>query len=175
VAEPPGADEVVIHLRAGDIFGPAPHPNYGQPPLAYYQSVVASLRAEGIGRVCLVYEDRGNPVIAALEEWLAAEGLPCRHQSGRVEEDIAFLMAARHLVFGSGSFGHGICLLAGQIASVHAFDRMGLYEGLPNIGRLRLAHDAGGGYIPDWGWTNAPEQRQLMIDYPASAIGFRDA
>jgi hypothetical protein len=175
VVSPPADDELVIHLRSGDIFGSQPHPNYRQPPLSFYQSVIQFLKPRGIDRVCLVYEDRGNPCIAALETWLELVRLPFRSQSGTVEEDIAFLLQAKHLVFGTGTFGFGICLLAGSIETIHAFDQWGLYENLPNINTLRLAQDIDSGYIPKNGWTNSPEQRNLMLDFPANLLAFRDS
>jgi hypothetical protein len=175
VPVPPLKGEVALHFRAGDVFGSHPQPNYGQPPLSFYQSAVTQLVAKGVNRASLVYEDRGNPCIAAMEHWLDQIGMPWRTQSATVEEDVAFLLQADHLVFGTGTFGMGICLLSGPVATVHAFDGWGLYDGLPNIAELTLCKDEAGAYIPPSGWRNTPDQRQLMLDYPASGIAFRKA
>ncbi len=176
------ADEVTIHLRSGDLFGQAtPDAAYRQPPLSFYRLAVDRLRAEGlVTRARLVFEDRGNPCVDALEAWLAAEGLPCRLQQGTLTEDLSALIDAPHLVFGHGTFGYAACRLSGRIETVHFFapELGGRYAAIPQIARVVAVSDRDGRYIRagEWGsglpgeWRNTPEQRRTMLDYPASAL-----
>jgi hypothetical protein len=171
VAAPP-PDALVIHIRSGDIFGPNPHPGYAQPPLAFYTATLDRLQAGGaaIGSLVIVAEDRANPCIGALEEIARARGLPCRMQvGGTLGTDVAFLIQARHLVFGYGTFGYGICLLSGPLDSLTVFDT-GEYNSLPHVAALAVVRCAPGSYIPRDGWTADQAQRDLMLCLPADRL-----
>jgi hypothetical protein len=54
-------ETLVIHVRSGDAFSAHPHGALGQPPLSFYQMVLAELNPS---HVVLVFEDEANPVIA---------------------------------------------------------------------------------------------------------------
>lgn len=162
--------ELAIHIRSGDIFSHGIHPGYVQPPLSYYTRIIEDMRADGlIDHVSITCEDRLNPCIDALERYLADHAIPCRIQSGTLTQDAAFLAGARHLVFGFGTFGYGICLLAGQIDTVHVFD-MTMFDGLPNVGRVVVLRPEPGSYISRRDWRCTPEQLQMMLDFPATRL-----
>ncbi|APZ55190.1 discoidin domain-containing protein [Salipiger abyssi] len=164
------SSELVFHIRSGDIFSPNPHPGYVQPPLSYYTTILDDLRARGlIDRVCIVSEDRLNPCIGALEAHVAAQGLPLRMQSGTLAEDVGYLLGATHVVFGFGTFGYGICLLAENFASVHVFG-MAKYGGLSNIGALKVLSTPPGEYIDAGQWNGKPEQLRKMLEFPAEKL-----
>jgi hypothetical protein len=172
---PPEADELVVHIRSGDIFCETPHPGYIQPPLSYYVLVTERLMARGdVSRVCIVFEDRKNPCIDAYEDWLGKQGIPCRTQSGALQDDIECIRHARHMVFGRGTFGYGVCALADHVSSVHTFMSGSAYKMLPDIEHLTEARDATGAYIKPGGWRCTPEQLNLMITYPGENLAFHD-
>ncbi|WP_049768176.1 discoidin domain-containing protein [Methylocella silvestris] len=175
------ADELTIHIRSGDIFdGPQrAWAWYRQPPLAFYKLIVDRLRAAGtISRVRLVYEDRGNPCIPALETYLTNARIPFRAQSGTLAEDLAALIDAPHLAFGFGTFGYAVCKLSTKIRSVHFFGPElnefalvgGRYDSIPGIEHVYSIVDTAGEYIKIGDWANTPEQREMMIDYPLDAL-----
>lgn len=180
--DPERARELAVHVRSGDIFSEKPHPQYVQPPLSFYTAIVDGLLKEDlIDKVCIVAEDRANPCIDALENYLNGNGIPVRMQSGSLLEDVTYLRGARHSVFGLGSFGYGICLLSGPVETLHVFDASAFsgrsdyadlpsYDGLPNVRKLTAVVTKKGGYISPTGWKNTPEQRQLMLDYPAEDL-----
>ena len=56
-------NDVVIHIRSGDIFKSNPHPNYVPPPLSYYIKKLNKYKYEKIHIVC---EDTVNPVVNEL-------------------------------------------------------------------------------------------------------------
>lgn len=168
--------ELAIHIRSGDIFAQkTPHPGYVQPPLAFYRVILDRLLSAGeIDSVCLVFEDRGNPCISALERHMTEVSIPFRLQSGTLAEDIATLTKARHLAFGNGSFGPAICALSRHVASVHCFGSAAGFL-LPNVDTVIAASDAAGGYIRTGDWRRTPDQLKTMLDYPAENLRFQSA
>ena len=55
------ADQLMLHIRSGDIFDKWVNPEYVQPPLAFYIKVVDLLRQAGLIRsAVLVYENKLN-------------------------------------------------------------------------------------------------------------------
>ncbi|MBY6242096.1 discoidin domain-containing protein [Methylosinus sp. Sm6] len=165
--------ELTVHIRSGDVFSADPHPSYAQPPLSYYTSIVDDLQRRGvIDRVFIVAEDRKNPCIDALEAYLQTKEIPVRLRTGgSLFEDAAYLRSARHLVFGKGSFGLGICFLAGPVETVHIFGKA-TFEGLPNVRELIVAAPQPGAYIIG-AWKRTPEQLRLMLECPAEDLEWR--
>ena len=166
----PDATDLAIHLRAGDIFRrDNPHPLYVQPPFAFYRLCIEFARAElGVARVVLVYEDEGNPCVGALKTWLDEIGLPYVTQSRTLEEDLAVLMAARHCVFGRGSFGPAVGILSRNMRVLFRpwlEERLGALREVCSVEVIDVDNIAGG-YTKVGDWRNTPAQRQLMLDYP---------
>jgi hypothetical protein len=171
-------DELLIHIRSGDIFGTWVAPQYPQPPLAFYRMVIDRLLAEGrIASIKLVFENRLNPVIPALEAWITARGVPFTTQSGALTDDVAALMNGRYLVFGLGTFGPGVCQLSDRIEQVFYFASgwPQHFRSIPTIGRVVEVLDVAGGYTKVGEWDNSPERRALMLDYPIENLAFDDA
>lgn len=56
-------DDVVLHVRSGDIFYLNPSQNYAPPPLSYYTELLDNHKYKKIIIVC---EDRKNPVVNKL-------------------------------------------------------------------------------------------------------------
>jgi hypothetical protein len=170
-------DELLIHIRSGDIFGTWVAPQYPQPPLAFYRMVIDRLLAEGqIASIKLVFENRLNPVIPALEAWIAARGVPFSTQSGALTDDVAALMNGRYLVFGLGTFGPGVCQLSDRIEQVFYFASgwPQHFKSIPTIGKVVEVLDVAGGYTKVGEWDNSPERRALMLDYPIENLAFDD-
>ena len=164
-------DEVTVHIRSGDIFAPDSYIEsmYRQPPLSFYTLVITRMHEQGlIRRAQLVFEDKGNPCIEALEEWLIARGIPYKTQSGTLLDDMSALIDAPHLVFGYGTFGYGVCRLSKQVQSVHYFvpELGGRYGFIPQIRQVYSVSDREG--------KNTAEQRAMMLTYPADALQVDD-
>lgn len=179
-------DELTIHIRSGDIFGTDEQVRfaswYRQPPLSFYQLVVDELVAAGtINKVLLVFEDRRNPCVDALESWLIEKKISVRAQSESLSGDISALLDAPHLVFGFGTFGYSVCRLSENIKTLHYFapELGGRYAFIPSIARVFCVTDSEGGYFKagEWGkvsgdgeWANTTEQREMMLTYPRAAL-----
>jgi hypothetical protein len=167
--------EVAVHLRAGDVFDKEGYLHIWarQPPLSFYKLVIERLRAAGkIDRVRLVFEDRGNPCIDALGQYLIEQKIPFCEQSGALADDLAALVDAHHLVFGYGTFGYAVCRLSAHVETVHYYEpeQLGCYGAMPCIDRVFAVRDCVGSYIKRGEWRNTPEQRQVMLTYAKEAL-----
>jgi hypothetical protein len=172
------ADQLHIHIRSGDIFSTWVAPHYPQPPLAFYKLVIQRLLAEKrITSIKMVFENRLNPVIPALEAYIAEIGVPLTTQSGTLADDVAALVNARYLVFGLGTFGPGVCHLSDHVEQVFYFASgwPQHFRGIPTIEKLTEVVDVAGAYTKVGEWDNSPERRALMLDYPAENLAFDDA
>ena len=172
------ARDLAVHIRSGDIFpqdGRKPNAWYIQPPLAFYKKVITERLAEGlIDRVVIVCEDRRNPCIDALEVWLGENNIPMALQNGTLDEDLAYLRHARHFVFGTGTFGYGVAMLAGQIDTLAVFSHEAEnYAGMLTIARLEHYTAAPERYIEPGRWQASAAQKQLMLDFPAEDLRLR--
>jgi hypothetical protein len=110
------ADEMVVHLRSGDVFGADPHPGYFPPHLGYYTSAVAHAVERGaVTSVRLVCQDHVHPVLEPLRGWCLARGLGATVQvSDDLHADVATLVAGRTLGISQGTLG----LSAGWLSPV---------------------------------------------------------
>ncbi|QGY01233.1 coagulation factor 5 8 type domain-containing protein [Methylobacterium mesophilicum SR1.6/6] len=170
-------DQLLIHIRSGDIFSTWVAPHYPQPPLAFYKLVIARLMAEKrIASIKLVFENRLNPVIPELEAHIAGLGIPFTTQSGTLADDVAALVNGRYLVFGLGTFGPGVCHLSERVEEVYYFASgwPQHFRGIPTIGKIVEVVDRAGAYTKVGEWDNSPERRQMMIDYPIEQLAFDD-
>jgi hypothetical protein len=167
-------DELTIHMRSGDLFaGSAVDPGYVQPPLAYYTLLVRNLTTQKrISRVRLVFEDRANPCVDGLIAFLKDADIPLRVQSGTLAEDVVALVDSPMLVFGHGTFGVAIALLSRRIETLFCFNGYNRisYIDVPSIAKVISVNDRASSYIKFGTWRNTPEQRQLMLEYPESAL-----
>lgn len=169
---PLAVDDLVVHLRSGDVFNAAvPHPHYGQPPLAYYLKILHSRPWRSI---TMVFQDEGNPVVAALRTAIQELGLPLRCANGSLIDDLAILLSARTLVSGTGTFASGVSALSQYLTTVYSFEKRFNPSGNPHVRMVPLM-DQQGSYVKQVmrrNWGNTPEQRHLMLTYPHEAIAF---
>jgi len=119
--EPFGEDDLVIHLRSGDVFkSKNPHTAYGQPPLAFYKKVV---QHRDWRKVVLVYEDEANPVIRGLKGYLTSKKVPYVVSSEDPATDVNLCLRGRHLVMSVGTFLWPVVAASTNVESVYVFKR----------------------------------------------------
>ena len=174
LAEPRPPNHVAVHIRSGDLFDRAdPHPNFVQPPLAYYTAALRHFAAARSGiQVTLVYEDEGNPVVAALHAFLESAGLPWTISSGSLASDLATLLEHRALVLGRGSFGVAVAALSANVETLYLPWSEPRLHGLVRERRLDayVVEEVTPQYIADGTWRNSIEQRCQMIEYLAGNL-----
>lgn len=177
--DPRPVGDVAVHLRSGDLFDrPDPHPNFVQPPLAYYTTALSHFAAaHSRVHVTLVYEDEGNPVIAALHTFLEKAGISTSVSSSSLADDVSTLLEHRALVLGRGSFGVAVAALSANVSTLYYPWSEARFPGLVRERRLEgyLIEEIAPRYITAGGWTNSAEQRRLMVEYPAENLALRES
>ena len=169
-------DDLILHIRSGDVFaGPDFPPRHGQPPASYY---LLAVERERPTRVWLVYEDRANPCIAAIENALKSRGIEVLIQSGSLAGDLRVLLSGRRLVAGRGSFIYMIAQLSQRLRRLYIF-RAGKHmrrhvQPLCELGvEVYVGKDADGEYshsLLSRNWVCSPAQRAMMVSYPPDKI-----
>jgi hypothetical protein len=159
------------------------------PPASFYTGAVEYARAKlGVSEVRVVYEDRANPAIGIVENYLSRQNIPFLSQSGTLEEDASAMLAASHLVIPFGTFGEAIALLSRRLRSLFGFRHVGCLGWIYHSDRTLLeivlqqakgvrtfaTGDRGGGYIEPGGWMGTADQLALIRDYPAAALEIRE-
>jgi tetratricopeptide (TPR) repeat protein len=172
--EPLRDDDLVIYIRAGDVFRKGwVHAGYGQPPLAYYLTV---LRQHEWRSVHLVYENDQNPVIKPLLAHLLAEGIEPKIMVTGLTSTIEFLLTARTLVAGNGSVIPSIAGLSSNLARLYTFEdtpgRAFPRWAPPGVAQIDVIDDRGAyrRAVMCGNWENRPDQVELMLHYPESAL-----
>jgi FkbM family methyltransferase len=170
-SDPLGKEELVIHIRSGDIFQKNPHLNYGQPPLSFYKKIVQFRTWHSIS---LVFEDKLNPIIEPLVAFCKQICASVREISGDLRSDIEYLLKARTLVVSRGSFSPAIATISKNLEIVYYFEGNFDPLGNPNVSCIKVI-DKHGVYkseILSGNWQNSESQRKLMLEYPMNALDF---
>jgi hypothetical protein len=147
-------NELVIHIRSGDIFKLKPHSGYIMPPLSYYTNIIEQKKYKNI---YLLAEDCINPCINQLLQLYPT--IIFKLQS--LEEDIKIILAARNIVMSFGTFIPSLLMLSNNKKNVYSPS----YSGYNNpdcrvhITDLQEYHNI---MTP---WRNTVEQREIMLTY----------
>jgi hypothetical protein len=113
--------DLVIHIRSGDIFQGNIHPDYIQPPFEYYDYVI---RKHNYNNVLILSEpDFSNPVIQKLQDTFSFITV----SSGSLENDMAIILGAKHLMIGTGSFAYMLSLCSSYLKQLYCFERHNVY------------------------------------------------
>ena len=105
-------NDIVIHIRSGDIFKSKPHPNYVPPPLTYYTKQIDKCKYEKIHIIC---EDTINPVVNELLK-LYKNAV---YEKNTLEKDIRILLGATNIIFSVGTFIPSLMLLSNNIKNLY--------------------------------------------------------
>jgi len=139
-------NDLVIHIRSGDIFRDAKHfPHwllvlYCPPPLSYYITEINKYNYETIHIIC---EDTINPVVNKLLE-LYKNAI---YTKNTLETDIKIILGATNIIASVGTFIPSLLLLSDNIRFKHPdFNDSKYYEGI---------HP----------WRNTEKQRHYMLTY----------
>ena len=172
-------DELVVHLRGGDVFQAGwVHPAYVQPPLAYYRRAVLQAAADApLASVRLVSEDRSNPCLEPLADWIARQGLAIRVQTSDFASDFGALLGARGLVASNSTLIGAATLLSDRLRRLYVFRRSSAV--LPGDDSAtvrdwgivaRCFVERAQGYPQRGEWRNSPAQRASMLTLPDDAL-----
>lgn len=168
--EPLDPSHLVIHVRSGDIYFREGLGNWGQPPFAFYEAVLASAEWTQVTVVC---EDAISPVIEPIRDLCQALEMHYQFQSSSLEDDLYILTSARSLVVGRGTFAPAVVILNPHLDTVFFFeDRFSSNFLLAQTKVVRIT-DSVGEYtasVLQGNWANSEEQREMMLSYPVVAL-----
>lgn len=158
---------LTIHLRSGDtIWNQVTHQSMVQPPLAFYQEIVAD---EEYNRVCIISEDDKHPLLEPLSKMVYRTETVIGGDSGKA---YARLMAAVNLVPAYSTFSQTASMLSPCIKRMYLTDtNIFQYLGrvpLPTWCDVRCYRL--NGYTLVETWRASPEQLRLMVEFPASGV-----
>ncbi len=137
-------NDLVIHIRSGDIFSQYPHSTYVPPPLAYYTKEINKHKYDKIYIVC---EDNINPVVNKLLH-LYKNSI---YKKNNLEEDVKLLLEATNIIYSVGTLVPNLMLLSNNIKYIYgeAFNNKELQDY----------------YLSMKPWRNTKIQRDYIINY----------
>ena len=166
---PLSEDHLVVHIRSGDVFGAQPHTGYGQPPLAYYERL---LESRAWSEISIVFENFANPVIEPFIHRCKESGVTTNVISGSLKEDLEYVLRARTLAFGRGTFGFVVAGLSRCLETMYCFDAVPVPLDRRPVRTLQVWDEVGeyrDAVLSD-NWGNTPQQRNMMLSYPVTAV-----
>lgn len=107
-------NDVVIHIRSGDIFSLIPHSNYVPPPLSYYTKEIDKYKYEKIHIIC---EDTINPVVNELLK-LYKNAI---YKKNTLKQDIRLILGATNILFSVGTFVPSLMMLSNNVKYISTF------------------------------------------------------
>ena len=154
IIKPLPINDVVIHIRGGDIFSSNPHPGYISPPLSFY---TANLNA--FDKIIIISEDTLNPCVNALLKYPNIT-----YKKNTLTEDILLLLQSPNVIFSVGTFVTSLLLLSTHIKNVYATNEIN--NTLDNCSHIKIHKTDLTHYFKLMGpWKNTKEQRRLLLNY----------
>ena len=152
-------NDLLIHIRSSDIFSNNPHPSYLTPPLSYYVNII---NKNNFNEIYLIAEDRINPCINRLLQLYPK--IKFKIQS--LEEDIKFILGAKNVVMGFGTFIPSLLLVSDNIKNLYKpsymnNDETDVLNRIIKVFNIELST-----YKKKMTpWKNTLEQRKFMLTY----------
>ena len=149
-------DDLLIHIRSGDVFSSNPHSGWIQPPLIFYKNIIDNYNWN---KIYLVSEDKKNPVTNILLQLYP--NIYFKIQS--LENDIKLIIACKNICFGMGSFIPSLLLFNNIIKNIYYPEYCHRYlidytNCTKNI--IKLPN-----YIKKGEWKNTKKQQDIMLNY----------
>ena len=113
-------NDLYIHIRGGDIFGPNPHQRYSQPPLCFYEKIINN---NLFNNIFIVAVDQSNIIVKVLIK----KYKNTIHNLNTIEYDISLLSHAYNIVVSVSSFGLSAIKLNTNLKNLWEYDIMRLY------------------------------------------------
>ncbi|KAG7668115.1 hypothetical protein NADE_005160 [Nannochloris sp. 'desiccata'] len=165
-------DSLIIHIRSGDIYRdwPPVHANYGPPPLAFYTQAIEehqSRHSSSSGPSIIIVTELQNmsPLVEALLKLYPPGTITL--QAGTLEEDVAVVLGAQHLVASQGTFAYALAFASEQLKTLYTFNKNLDWRVLCNAEVVRYR-----AVLPEFleKWKASSEQIQYLLDYPAKNL-----
>lgn len=157
-------DNLVVHIRSGDIFRKTHKPchKFVQNPLCFFEKIISQYN-----QIYICSEDDRNPVINYLSK------LPNTtiYTNRNIIDDIILLMRSQNICIGGvGTFAVAISMLSQNLRNFYATDldpKTFLNYNMinPEFINKHITHIDEDKYIKIGKWKNTRQQKELMINY----------
>lgn len=137
-------NDLVIHIRSGDIFVSNPHPGYVPPPLSYYTKEIDKYKYEKTHIIC---EDTINPVVNELRKLYKN----VVYEKNTLEKDIRIILGATNIIYSVGTFIPSLMLLSNN--NKYLYGKVFENEELKEYYKIMKP------------WKNTIEQRNYILTY----------
>lgn len=150
-----GSNDLVIHVRSGDIFTEEfPNKHYVPPPLSYYKNIIEQNYFDNI---YLIAEDTHNPCITRLLELYPK--IIFKVQT--LDEDINMILASKNIIISIGTFIPQLLELSNNIENIYKpnyspYNKTGCKLHITNLSEYQKI------IFP---WKNTQYQKQIMLNY----------
>jgi hypothetical protein len=151
-----GDNDLIIHVRSGDINSINPHPGFIQPPLDFYIKVIESRKWDKIYIIC---EDDRSPVIPHLLEKYDN----IIFEINNLNQDMDYILNSKNLCFGFGSFIPALLIFNTNIKNIYYPEYCWRFL-LEYTDCNHITYDIPN-YIKKGEWKNTPQQREFMVNY----------
>jgi len=136
---PLGDNDVVIHLRSGDIFKTEIHQDYYQPPLSFYVNLINEKK---FSNIYIISQDNSNPCLNKLLNIFPT----IIYKPDTLYNDIKILLSAKQIISSNGTFVNELLKLSEHIQQVYKYE---------NIEYARLMYP----------WDNSPKKIRYMLTF----------
>ena len=137
-------NNIVIHIRSGDVFAINPHPKYVPPPLSYYVNILDKYKYDIIIIVC---EDKINPIVNELLK-LYPNSI---HNINSLKDDVKIILGATNIIQSVGTFVNSLAKLSSNIKKIYS----------PELYKKELEKY----YLINEPWRNTETQREIILNY----------
>ena len=137
-------NDLVIHIRSGDIFLKKPHPSYVPPPVSYY---IRQIDKQNYKKIIIICEDKINPVVNKLLELYKN----AMYNKNSIEKDIKLILGATNIIYSVGTFVPSLLLMSDNIKYLYGKDFNN--EELEDYYKINKP------------WKNTKEQRDYILIY----------
>lgn len=137
-------NDLVIHIRSGDIFSSKPHPKYVPQPLSYYIKGINKCKYEKIHIIC---KDIKNPVVNELRK-LYKNAV---YQKNTLEKDIRIILGATNIISSVGTFIDSLMILSNN--NKYLYKKAKKMEELKEYYKIMTP------------WKNTTAQRNYILTY----------
>jgi len=154
-----GDNDIIIHLRSGDIFTNHPHQSYIVPPLSFFVSILEKWTTKE--NIIVLAEDDRNPILRELQKRYPQ--LQWKKQS--LEMDIGILLGAKNVVESFGTFSISLFLFSQNIKKIYrpSYQISLEKEYFPNV-EIEVV-DLEEYRKLMFPWKNTKEQKKIMLEY----------
>lgn len=150
-------DDLVIHIRSGDVYNKKPHSGWIQPPLIFYEKIIDSKPWK---RIFLICEDNKSPIIKPLlnkYDYIHFKLQP-------LGKDINYILQCKNICFGMGSFIPTLLLMNDHLNTIYYPSYCYRYVLDLVSYKVKKEYDLPN-YIKKGEWKNTDKQILFMLNY----------